>query len=65
MEIKTEFLEYTNKIDKLLNYSNNQKHIIYVLISFILLLIFVFVFSFFLKQTGYFLHHHKIILFYF
>ncbi len=31
MEIKTEFLdEYTNKIDKLLKHSYNQKVIIYV-----------------------------------
>ena len=50
MEIKTEFLdEYTNKIDKLLNPCNNQKDIIYGLVTFILLSIFGFVVSFFLK----------------
>ncbi len=50
MEIKTEFVdEYTSKIDKLLNHSNNQKVIIYDLIALISLLTFEFVASFFLK----------------
>ncbi len=49
MEIKTKFLdECTNKTDKLLNNRNNQK-IKCVLIAFTLLLIFMFVASFFLK----------------
>ncbi len=44
MEIKTESLnEYTNKIDKLSNHSNNHKIIIYALITCILILKFVFV----------------------
>ena len=50
MEIKTEFLDkYTNKIDELLNRCNTQKYIIYGLVTFILLSIFGFVVSFFLK----------------
>ena len=48
--MKTEFLDaYTNKIDKLLKRCNNQKYIIYGLVTFILLSIFGFVVSFFLK----------------
>ncbi len=50
MEIKTEFLNaYTNKIDKLLSHSNDQKHITYGLIVLLSFLAFGFVSSFFLK----------------
>ena len=49
MEIKTIFIdEYTNKIDKLLSHINNQ-NIIYGLTTLIMLLVFGFVISFFLK----------------
>ncbi len=48
MEIKTEFLDVcTNKIDKLLNHFNNQKRIIYALITLIVISIFGFVVSVF------------------
>ncbi len=50
MEIKTEFLNaHTNEIDKLLSRCNNQKVIIYGLITLISLLTFGFVASLSLK----------------
>jgi hypothetical protein len=50
MEIETETLgNYTRRVDKLLNRCNNQKYTIYGLVAFILISIFGFVVSFFLK----------------
>lgn len=55
MEIKTEFLNaHTNEIDKLLSRCNNQKVIIYGLITLISLLTFGFVASFYLKTNSIF-----------
>jgi hypothetical protein len=51
MEIKDFIDTYTKKIDKLLNQFQTQKTIIYVLITFTLLLVFGFVKYFFASDT--------------